>query len=82
MSLKLYMLRHGETVFSINRGYCGALDVKLTESGQVMAQAFADEYKSMDWEAIYGVAELGDEYRWEGHLPKLEIVNQQSDGML
>lgn len=53
MSLKLYMLRHGETTFSINRGYCGALDVELTESGQVMAQAFADEYKSVDWEAIY-----------------------------
>lgn len=53
MSLKLYMLRHGETTFSINRGYCGALDVELTESGQIMAQAFADEYKSVDWEAIY-----------------------------
>ncbi len=53
MSLKLYMLRHGETVFSINRGYCGALDVELTEAGQAMAQAFADEYKSLKWEAIY-----------------------------
>ena len=53
MSLKLYMLRHGETTFSINRGYCGALDVELTESGRVMARAFADEYKSVDWEAIY-----------------------------
>ena len=53
MALKLYMLRHGETVFSINRGYCGALDVELTEAGQAMAQAFADEYKSLKWEAIY-----------------------------
>lgn len=53
MSLKLYMLRRGETVFSINKGYCGALDVELTESGQAMAQAFADEYKSLSWEAIY-----------------------------
>ncbi len=53
MTLKLYMLRHGETTFSINRGYCGALDVELTESGRVMAQAFADEYKSVDWAAIY-----------------------------
>ena len=53
MKLKLYMLRHGETVFSINRGYCGALDVELTEAGQVMARAFADEYQSLKWEAIY-----------------------------
>ncbi|KPQ35714.1 MAG: putative phosphoglycerate mutase [Phormidesmis priestleyi Ana] len=53
MSLKLYLLRHGETEFSINRGYCGALDADLTDSGRAMAQAFADEYKSLDWAAIY-----------------------------
>ncbi|MEN8444019.1 MAG: histidine phosphatase family protein [Cyanobacteria bacterium J06555_13] len=53
MSLKLYLLRHGETTFSINRGYCGVLDVDLTEAGKAMAQAFADEYKKLDWQAIY-----------------------------
>ncbi len=53
MSLRLYLLRHGETTFSMSRGFCGALDVDLTEHGYEMAQAFADEYKSLDWEAIY-----------------------------
>ncbi|MEL6490047.1 MAG: histidine phosphatase family protein [Cyanobacteria bacterium J06621_3] len=53
MSLRLFLLRHGETTFSMSRGFCGVLDVDLTEYGYEMAQAFADEYKSLDWQAIY-----------------------------
>ena len=53
MSLRLYLLRHGETTFSMSRGFCGVLDVELTEHGYAMAQAFADEYKSLEWKAIY-----------------------------
>lgn len=53
MSLRLYLLRHGETTFSQSGGYCGILDVKLTEAGHAMAQAFADTYKDIPWEAIY-----------------------------
>lgn len=53
MSLRLYLLRHGETTFSMSRGFCGVLDVDLTDYGCKMAQAFADEYKSLAWEAIY-----------------------------
>ena len=29
------------------------LDVDLTDSGYAMAQAFADEYKALTWEAVY-----------------------------
>jgi broad specificity phosphatase PhoE len=53
MTLRLYLLRHGETSFSQTGGYCGALDVALTESGQAMAQAFADAYATLAWKAIY-----------------------------
>lgn len=53
MSLRLYLLRHGETTFSMSRGFCGVLDVDLTDYGYKMAKAFADEYKSLTWEAIY-----------------------------
>lgn len=53
MSLKLYFLRHGETSFSVSGNYCGTIDAELTEQGQAMAQAFADEYKPLKWEAIY-----------------------------
>jgi broad specificity phosphatase PhoE len=53
MSLRLYLLRHGETTFSQTGGYCGALDVELTACGQAMAQSFADAYKHLSWAAIY-----------------------------
>lgn len=53
MPLKLYLVRHGETTFSQTGGYCGVLDIELTEAGQAMAQAFADHYKNLPWEAIY-----------------------------
>ena len=53
MTLRLYLIRHGETTFSQSGGYCGALDVELTESGKAMGQAFADAYKDVSWQAIY-----------------------------
>lgn len=53
MSLRLYLLRHGETTFSQGGGYCGDLDPDLTPEGMAMAQAFAEAYKSVAWEGIY-----------------------------
>jgi broad specificity phosphatase PhoE len=53
MTLKLYLLRHGETEYSLTGGYCGITDVDLTPEGHKMAQGFADCYKEMAWEAIY-----------------------------
>ena len=53
MSLKIYFLRHGETIYSRTGGYCGELDPELTPEGMEMAQAFADTYRSLAWTAIY-----------------------------
>ena len=53
MSLRLYLLRHGETVFSKSGGYCGELDPELTPEGAEMAQQFADAYRAFSWEAAY-----------------------------
>ncbi|WP_088890624.1 histidine phosphatase family protein [Leptolyngbya ohadii] len=53
MSLKLYFLRHGETPYSQNGGYCGELDPDLTTEGHLMAAAFAEAYQNMDWKALY-----------------------------
>jgi broad specificity phosphatase PhoE len=53
MSLKLYFLRHGETVYSRTGGYCGDLDAELTPEGMQMAKAFADTYHSLPWSAVY-----------------------------
>ena len=53
MPLYLYLLRHGETESSQTGTYCGFTDVNLTAAGQAMAQAFADKYRHLAWQAVY-----------------------------
>jgi broad specificity phosphatase PhoE len=53
MTLSLYLLRHGETVYSRSGGFCGDIDPELTSEGTQMAQAFADTYRNVPWTAIY-----------------------------
>ncbi len=53
MSLTLYFLRHGETVYSQTGGYCGELDPELTEEGSLMAKQFAEAYRTLPWTAVY-----------------------------
>ncbi|MGF1493063.1 MAG: histidine phosphatase family protein [Microcoleaceae cyanobacterium] len=53
MSLKLYFIRHGETTYSKTGGYCGVLDVDLTDEGLEMAKQFAMAYRSLEWSAAY-----------------------------
>lgn len=53
MSLKIYLLRHGETVYSKTGGFCGDLDPELTAEGSMMAQQFAATYAKLPWNAVY-----------------------------
>jgi broad specificity phosphatase PhoE len=54
VSLKLHLLRHGQTSFSRANAFCGAgLDPELTADGTAMAQAFAQAYKSTTWQAVF-----------------------------
>ena len=53
MTLNLYLLRHGETESSQSDTYCGLSNPELTASGVAMAQAFADKYQHLDWQAVY-----------------------------
>jgi probable phosphoglycerate mutase len=53
VSLKIYLLRHGETEYSQRGAYCGAMDPELTAEGSQMAQAFADAYGSEPWADVY-----------------------------
>jgi broad specificity phosphatase PhoE len=53
MSLKLYLLRHGETVYSQTGGYCGELDPELTSDGVRMAEEFAETYRALPWAAVF-----------------------------
>ncbi|NOU21567.1 MAG: histidine phosphatase family protein, partial [Methyloglobulus sp.] len=53
MSLKIYLLRHGETAYSQHGTFCGALDPELTAEGKLMARAFADAYQAIPWAGVY-----------------------------
>jgi broad specificity phosphatase PhoE len=77
MSLHLYLLRHGETESSQSGTYCGFSDVDLTPEGQAMAQAFADKYQHLSWQAVYAsplkrtVATATPFCEATGHTPQL-----------
>jgi len=53
MPLNLYLLRHGETEASRTGGYVGFTDVDLTPEGLAMAEAFAEKYERLPWQAIF-----------------------------
>jgi broad specificity phosphatase PhoE len=54
LSLKLYLLRHGQTTFSRENAFCGSgLDPELTPEGAKMARAIADFYAGTSWQAVY-----------------------------
>lgn len=57
MTLKLYLLRHGQTLLSREDVFCGSgLDPELTTQGVEMAHAFALRYRDVPWKAIYSSA--------------------------
>jgi probable phosphoglycerate mutase len=54
MTLRLYLLRHGQTAMSRADVLCGRrLDPELTSDGLAMAEAFAAAYRDAQWTAIY-----------------------------
>ena len=54
MTLRLYLLRHGQTAMSRATVFCGrGLDPALTNEGLAMADAFAAAYRHEPWTAIY-----------------------------
>lgn len=53
MGLQVYFLRHGETPFSLSGGFCGELDLELTNQGKAMAEEFAKAYAHLPWQAIF-----------------------------
>jgi broad specificity phosphatase PhoE len=51
--LTLYMIRHGQTEYSRENRFCGSIDPPLTSEGSAMAEAFAEAYGALGWQAIY-----------------------------
>lgn len=52
MSLKLYLLRNGETYYCRTGRYCSQDGVPLTEHGRQMATFFAKTYRDQAWKAV------------------------------
>jgi len=54
MTLRLFLLRHGQTALSRANMFCGRrLDPPLTANGERMAEAFAECFAADAWAAIY-----------------------------
>jgi broad specificity phosphatase PhoE len=53
MTLNLYLMRHGETEASRLGVYTGSTDVDLTSEGLAMAEAFAETYRHLSWQAVF-----------------------------
>ena len=54
MTLRLHLLRHGQTALSRENVFCGrGLDPALTAEGEVMAAAFATAYGGASWSGVY-----------------------------
>lgn len=54
MTLRLHLLRHGQTATSRENVFCGrGLDPELTSDGVAMAEAFAQANREVAWRAIY-----------------------------
>jgi broad specificity phosphatase PhoE len=51
--MNLYLVRHGQTGASRENRFSGSSDPPLTAVGEAMAQAFAQAYASLKWDAIY-----------------------------
>ena len=54
MSVRLYLLRHGQTELSREDTFCGSgLDPELTSEGFEMAKQLAAAYRQTPWKAIF-----------------------------
>ncbi len=53
MSLRIFLLRHAETAWNRERRHQGRIDVALSETGRIQAEAAARELKEQSIKAIY-----------------------------
>lgn len=51
--MKLFMIRHGQTVANLERFYSGQSDIKLTELGKQQAKSIAPVLKDIPFDRVY-----------------------------
>ena len=80
-SLTLYLLRHGETAFSKEGTFCGALDPELTEVGLEMARQFALTHADIAWSGIYASPMTRTQQTLAPLCQKLGVEPKLRDGL-
>jgi len=58
MTLNLYLVRHGQTDYSLGNKFCGSIDPPLNATGLAMAEAIGARYGRQRWAAIYASPRL------------------------
>src|SRR4051812_10571168 len=53
MALTVYLVRHGQTDFSVANRFCGSIDPPLNQVGLAMAEALGAHYGAAGFGAIY-----------------------------
>jgi probable phosphoglycerate mutase len=53
LMLSLYLVRHGQTDYSLSNRFCGTIDPPLNAHGLAMAEALGARYGSEPWAAIW-----------------------------
>jgi probable phosphoglycerate mutase len=56
--LSLYLVRHGQTDFSLANKFCGSIDPPLNATGLKMAEALGAKYGGEGWAGIYASPRL------------------------
>ena len=51
--MKLYFIRHGQTMANVDNWFAGQTDVPLTENGVVQAKAAAKKIEDVEFKAVY-----------------------------
>jgi broad specificity phosphatase PhoE len=53
MTLRIYLMRHGETAWSISGQHTGRADIPLTENGEVEARQLGERLRSLSFSYVF-----------------------------
>jgi probable phosphoglycerate mutase len=79
--LSLYLVRHGQTDYSLGNRFCGSIDPPLNATGRHMAEALAARYGDEGWAAIYASPRLRTRETAAPTAARAGIEVQLEDGL-
>ncbi len=79
--MKLYLVRHGESIANVDRRYCGQMDVDLTDNGLDHAMKMARKFEKISIEKIYS-SPLIRAHKTANEIAKLKNISIINDDRL